>query len=87
MSPGRTARCPALGLIDRCKPLPAMAAATALRRVSGVIGLRRKSVAPIRIASTASSIEAYAVTISTQASGVRSLRRCKVSRPSSPGIF
>jgi hypothetical protein len=67
--------------------LLAIAAATALRSVSGVIGLRRKSVAPSRMASTASSIEAKAVTISTQASGARALICCKVPRPSRPGIF
>ena len=37
------------------------AARTALRTISGVIGLRTKSVAPSFIASTASSIEANAV--------------------------
>ena len=44
------------------------AAVTALRRISGVIGLRTKSVAPSFIASTASSIEAYAVAMMTRAS-------------------
>ena len=39
----------------------AIAAATALRSISGVIGFRRKSVAPSRMASTASSIDAKAV--------------------------
>ena len=47
----------------------ASAAATAPRSISGVIGLRRKSVAPSCIASTASSIDANAVTMTTQASG------------------
>ena len=44
----------------------ASAAATDARSASGVIGLRRKSVAPSRIASTASSIDANAVTMITR---------------------
>ena len=69
----RRARRAARAAAGRRDDLLAIAAATALRSVSGVIGLRRKSVAPSRIASTASSIDAKAVTISTQASGVRVL--------------
>ena len=65
----------------------AKAATVAPRSVSGVIGLRRKSAAPIRMASTASSIDAYAVTITTQASGARCLICRRVSRPSRPGIL
>ena len=65
----------------------AIAAATALRSVSGVIGFRRKSVAPSLIASTASSMDANAVAIRTRASGTRSLICWRVSRPLGPGIF
>ena len=64
-----------------------IAAAIALRSASGVIGLRRKSVAPNRMASTASSIEANAVAITTHASGFVSLIRRSVANPSRPGIF
>ena len=65
----------------------AIAAATAPRSISGVIGFRRKSVAPSRIASTASSIDANAVTITTHASGTRAFICRSVSSPSIPGIF
>jgi len=65
----------------------ARAAATVLRKISGVIGLRMKSVAPSFMTSTASSIGREGRHHNHPCVGAPACIRRRTSIPSMPGIF